>query len=323
MKKTIFITSIAIIALSIQMLDLQDVSSAVLLDRVVATVNDEVITWSELMNVIAFEGKEYLNKGNEKERQEKIKELERPFLNSLIDMKLQIQEARKLGLDVEDSEVEGAINDIKKKFNLTDEAFINSLQSERLALGDYRKKLSNQILLQKVVNFAVKGNIVISEKDIEEYYETNKEKYGEKEKLKIRQIFFAAPEDDSQKTAIEAKAQDMIQRIQRGEDFAKLASEFSEDASGQFGGDLGYITRGSALREIEEAAFALKIGEVSRPFWSPTGLHIIKLEDKIEGGGIERIRDRIKEALFQKAFELKYHEWKAGLREKAYVEIKL
>ncbi len=174
-----------------------------------------------------------------------------------------------------------------------------------------------------MVNFAVKGNIVISEKDIEEYYETNKEKYGEKEKLKIRQIFFAAPEDDSQKTAIEAKAQDMIQRIQRGEDFAKLASEFSEDASGQFGGDLGYITRGSALREIEEAAFALKIGEVSRPFWSPTGLHIIKLEDKIEGGGIERIRDRIKEALFQKAFELKYHEWKAGLREKAYVEIKL
>ncbi len=174
-----------------------------------------------------------------------------------------------------------------------------------------------------MVNFSVKGNIVVSQKEIEEHYEANKEKYGEKEKLKIRQIFFAAPEDKSQKAAIETKAQDMMQRIHKGEDFAKLASEFSEDPGRQFGGDLGYISRGSALNEIEEVAFALKKDEVSRPFWSPTGLHIIKLEDKIEGGGIEKVGDKIKETLFQKTFELKYHEWKTGLREKAYVEIKL
>ena len=116
---------------------------------------------------------------------------------------------------------------------------------------------------------------------------------------------------------------DLVQRINKGEDFAKLAREFSEDPSRKFGGDMGYISRGSLLKEIEDVAAALKKGDVSRPFRSPAGLHIIKLEDRIEGGGIEKVRDRIKEALFQKAFESKYREWRTGLRETAYIEIKL
>jgi peptidyl-prolyl cis-trans isomerase SurA len=319
----ILVCLILLLILIFQISNIKEAYCAVLLDRIVATVNDEVITWSELVNVILIDGKPYLDGLSDEMKDKKIKELEKIFLNELIDMKLQLQEARKMGLSINDAEIDGAIAEIKEKYNLTDETLLNSLKAEGLTMEDYRSRLADQILLQKVVNYAVKSNVVISEKEIEEYYKANKEKYAEKEKLKIRQIFFALPEDESQKNAIEAKAWELVQRIKEGEDFAKLAGEFSEGPAREFGGDLGYISRGSVLKEVEEVAFSLKKGEVSHPFWSSVGLHIIKIEDRIGGEGLEKAREKIKEALFQKAVELKYHEWRSGLREKAYIEIKL
>ncbi|NOZ69521.1 MAG: hypothetical protein GXP46_09850, partial [Deferribacteres bacterium] len=267
---------------------------AVLLDRVVATVNNEVITWSELVNMIKLEGKAYLENVPAEERRKRIRELEKPFLNRLIQMKLELQEARKMGLSVSDAEIDSAVEDIRRKFDLTEEALMASLRAEGMSLEDYRARLKEQILISKVVNYAIKSRIVITDREIRQYYEANKEKFTGKEKVKIRQIFFAAPADDSQKAAVEARAREVMQRLKKGEDFARLAIQFSEGPSRQFGGDLGYISRGSALREVEDVAFALKTGEVSKPFWSPAGLHIIKVEDRIEADGMEKAREKIK-----------------------------
>jgi peptidyl-prolyl cis-trans isomerase SurA len=320
MKKTIT----AILIFVTAFLFSPEVQSALLLDRVVATVNDEVITWSELMNIILFEGREYLNSESDKSREEKIRELERPFLNMLIEMKLQTQEAKAMGLTVRDDEIKSAMSDIRAKYNMTEDAFLASLAKEGIMIEDYSKGLGDQILLQKVVNYAVKGRVVVTDKEVEEYFNANRELYdNETEKFRIRQIFFPMPADDTGREDIEARAQDIAQRIKSGESFAKLANEFSEGPGRRFGGDLGYISRGSALAEIEEAADALDTGGVSEPFWSRAGLHIIKLEERVEAGGAEKAREKIKEMLFQKAYELKYHEWKTGLKEKAYIEIKL
>lgn len=322
-SRTLLISLLIIMSVYIHAETVRNACGAVLLDRVVATVNNEVITWSELMSVVLIEGKEILGNLSDEERKDKINQLEKPFLNSLVEMKLQLQEARRLGLGVGSAEIEGAINDIKNKFGMTDEILKNSLTAEGLTMSDYRSRLGDQILLQKVVNHAVKSSVVISDKEIEAYYEEHKEEYSEKEKLKIRQIFFMRHQDESQNVVIEAKAQEILQRISRGEDFAELAREFSQGPNREAGGDLGYITRGSVLKEIEEAAFALKAGEVSGAFWSPAGLHIIKLDERIAGGGIETVRDRIKKILFQKAFESQYHEWRSSLKENAYIDIKL
>lgn len=302
---------------------IQAASGPVLLDRIVATVNDEVITWSELMNVILIDGRQFLGGLSGEEREKKIGEAERPVLNSLIEMKLQLQEAHRMNLDVNASEIDGAIEEIKSKYNLSEETLMNSLKAEGLTLGDYRARLADQILLQKVINYAVRNNLVVSAEEVEQYYKDNIDEFGGGEKIRIRQIFFALPGDSSQKEAVEAKALEVERRISSGEDFAKLAGEFSEDPSRAFGGDLGYISGGSALKEIEEAASLLKKGEVSKPFWSPAGLHIINLEDRTEGGGIDKVTNKIREVLLQKAFESRYREWKAGLRENAFIEIKL
>ncbi len=297
-------------------------AGAVLLDRVVATVNDEVITWSELMNVIHVEGKTFLEGVPDNLKKQRIKELEKPFLNNLVEMKLQIQEAFRMGLNVSNEELDGAVADIKGKYSMTDEVFMNSLATEGMTMLDYRKRLSDQILLQKVVNYAVRNNIVISDREIEDYYEANSDDFSGKEKISVRQIFFTKPEGSSGREAVEEKARGISQRLAAGEDFAKLASEFSDGPSRQYGGDLGFISRGTVLKEVEDVAFALKIDEVSNPFWSQGGLHIIKVEDRIESGTLEQVRDKVRDIIYQQVFKSQYNEWRTGLRENAYVDKK-
>lgn len=322
MKNKLFISLLVFMLLSVFLLGNQSYGS-VLLDRIVATVNGEVITWSELMSVVMHEGKPYLENVPEDEKQKRIKELSRRFLNDLIESKLQIQEAHRMGLEVSDSEIDSAINEIKEKFSLSEETFMNSLRAENMTLRDYRKRLADQILIQKVINFAVRSKVVVSDKDINEYYRVEKVNQINKEQLKIRQIFFSSPPEADQKRSIEKKANDIFQMINEGRDFAALAREFSEGPNREAGGDLGYISSGSALKEIEDVARSLEVGEVSRPFWGPAGLHIIKLEDRKTGTDVEEFKEEIKNELFQKTFEMNYHEWVAELRERANIEIKL
>ncbi|GAB4543050.1 MAG: SurA N-terminal domain-containing protein [Thermodesulfovibrionia bacterium] len=294
--------------------------ASTLLDRVVATVNGEVITWSELRRAIEFEEKGQLKGLGFDERERVIKGRERSTLNDLIDIRLQLQEAKRRGLNVSHSEVNTAIEDIKKKYNLSDEEFLNSLKAEGLTEEGYRRELSEQILLAKVINIEVRANIVVSDKEVEEYYKENEGVYN-KERVKIRQIFLKRPKDGSIEK-VEKKAAEIMKRIQEGEDFALLAKGFSEDTSAEAGGDIGYIERGRVLKEVEDVAFSLGIGEVSKPFWSSKGLHIIKVEDRTEGG-FEKVRDEIKMVLMERAFQKRYEDWIKELREKAYIEINL
>ncbi|UCF87027.1 MAG: peptidylprolyl isomerase [Nitrospiraceae bacterium] len=297
--------------------------SAVLLDRIVAIVNNDIITWSELRGTIEMEARMVLEGLEGEAREQKIQEIRKTFLNTMLDIKLQIQEAQKAGLSVGSAETESAIVDIKKKYNLTEDAFIGSLRAEGLDIVGYKEKLSEQILISKVVRQEVSENIFISDSEVKEYYETHKEQYLRKERVKIRQIFFSRPEDDILKSEIETRAEEISRRIQDGESFERLAREVSEDASREFGGDLGYISRGSVLKEVEDVAFNLDIGEVSRPFWSTSGLHIVKLEDRIESSKRTEAKEKIKEILFEEVFQSKFEDWVKALREKAYIKILL
>jgi len=304
----------------ISSLFLIDGVSAVMLDRVVATVNGDVITWSELRRAIEFDKREQLRGLEGQERERAIRGYEGAVLNDLIDLRLQIQEAKRLGLDVSPSEVDSAIEDIERKYGLTHEELLRSLKSEGLTEDSYRRELAEQILLAKVVNIEVRSKIAISEDEVEDYYKANRNVYN-KARVRLRQIFLKRPEDGSLEE-VEERAMEVMRRIEAGEDFARLAREFSEGPAAQRGGDLGYIEKGSIIKEVEKVAFSLKVGEVSRPFWSSRGLHIIKVEDRVESR-LDDVREEIKRVLFQRAFQKRYEEWLNGLRKGAYIEIKL
>lgn len=297
--------------------------SPVLLDRVVAVVNKEVITWSELYKVMEFEATEQVKNLGDEEKAKIFKENEPLFLETLIDMKLQLQEARNLGIGISREEVDEAIENIKKKYSMTDEDFVTSVKKEGFTLEEYKKRLAEQILINKVVQYQIRNKIVISDTEVKEYINANKDLFSGGEKFRIRQIFFKRPDTDIEIKSLEEKAKVIIQRLKAGENFSELARIYSEDPSGKFGGEIGLIEKSNLAIEFADALSKMKVGDYSMPFWTEKGLHIIKLEEKISAQNIEDLKEDVRKKLADIKFIESYKSWIKGLREKAFIEIRL
>lgn len=297
--------------------------AAVLLDRVVAVVNKEVITWSELYKMMENEAADQVRALKEEERLKIFKDSEAAFLEKLIDIKLQIHEARRLGLDVTTEEVTEAVENIKKKYSLTDNALEESLKKEGLSFEEYKKRLSEQIVISKVVSQQIRNKVVVSEEEVKKYMEANKESFTDGETFKIKQIFLGRPKDDADIKVIEDRASIIIQRLKAGEDFSILAEEYSEDPSGKLGGDLGFIKKSQMAKEFIDALNSMKVGEFSNPFWTEKGLHIIRLEEKVAAQSTDEARESVLKQLTESQFSERYKSWIKGLREKAYIVIRL
>lgn len=297
--------------------------SPVLLDRVVAVVNKEVITWSELYRMMEFEATDQVRSLGYEEKARIFKENEPLFLETLIDMRLQLQEARNLGIGISQEEVDEAIENIKKKYSMTEEDFIASVKKEGFTIEEYKSRLADQILINKVVQYQIRNKIVVSDAEVTKYIDANKDLFCGGEKFRLRQIFFKRPETDVEIKSLERKAQVVIQRLKAGENFSDLARIYSEDPSGKFGGDIGIIEKSHLAAEFANALSEMKVGDYSMPFWTEKGLHIIKLEEKISPQNIEGFKEDVKRKLADIKFIENYKSWIKGLREKAFIEIKL
>ncbi|HMK50844.1 MAG TPA: peptidylprolyl isomerase [Thermodesulfovibrionales bacterium] len=297
--------------------------AAVLLDRVVAVVNSEVINWSELYKMMEFESTDQMKALKEEDRLKVFKNNEPLFLEKLIDMRLQIQEAKRIGLDVSPDDVKEAIDNIKQKYSLSDKAFQENLSKEGFDFESYKKTLSDQILINQFLNKQVKSKIVVSGEEINNQVEAYRTASLNDEAFKMRQIFLRKPKEAPEKKAVEEKAALIMQRVQSGEDFSKLAQELSEDQSAKQGGDLGFVKKSLLAREFIDTLSRMKPGDVSQPFWTERGLHIIKLEEKTAPQGMDEIREAVKRQLTDQKFAEKYKSLIKDLREKAHIEIRL
>ncbi|HTR45026.1 MAG TPA: peptidylprolyl isomerase [Thermodesulfovibrionales bacterium] len=293
-------------------------SAAVLLDRIVAIVNKEVITWSELYRSMEFKASDEFRALSDAEKRKVFRDNEREFLETMIDTKLQIQAAKKLDIDAGKDELEDAIKTIKGKYGMSDKDFEETLKKEGFTLEEYRKLLAEQIILGKIVTQQVKNKVVISDNEVSEYVVKNMEP-----EYHIRQILLKRPEKAEEKAVVEERAEEIYRKLKAGADFALLAGEYSSDSSAKTGGDLGFVKAKLLSREFIDALATMNVGEVSRPFWTSIGLHIIKLEEKEEGGNTEASRESARKKLFDKRFTEEYKNWIKGLREKAFVEVRL
>lgn len=296
---------------------------AVMLDRVIAVVNDDVVTWSELYKMMENEASEQLKSMSEEERLKIFKANEPVFLEKLIDFRLQLQEAKRIGINVSQEELKEAIENIKSKYSMTDKMLEENLKKEGFSMEEYKKILSEQILVNQYLNRKIRNKIVVTDEEIKKYIDENKEALTQNETYKLRQIFFKRPSSDSDQKTIEDKAAQIIERIKNGEDFSKLAIEFSEDASGKQGGELGVINKNVLAREFIEAISKIKIGEVTQPFWTEKGLHIIKLDAKTSPSNPDEMKEIIGKQLNEQKFFEKYKSLIKDLREKARIEVRL
>jgi peptidyl-prolyl cis-trans isomerase SurA len=212
-------------------LSLSDYTNAtVLLDRVVAVVNQEVITWSELYKTMEADASPAVKELQKDEQRRVYKKNEAAFLETLINVRLQLQEARNVGIKVSDGELQEAIDGIKKKYAMSDSAFLESLKGEGYSYDEYKKRLREQIIISKLVNTQIRSKIVVTDEDINKFVAENKKALENTESYKISQILLKK-QKDVESSRIDEKAGDLLRKLEQGESFADIARQYSEDPS--------------------------------------------------------------------------------------------
>ncbi|MFC1668353.1 peptidylprolyl isomerase [Chlamydiota bacterium] len=288
------------------------------IDRIVAIVNDEIITQSDIDFMITPLYAKYKDKLSSADLTRKMEEARKEALQQLIDRTVIIQEAQKKEIKVSDDDIDKRLSAIRKKFN-SEEEFLEALRRDDLTVQDMKEKIREQLLIKKITREEVTASILVSPKEIESYYVAHKYEFGEKEKVKISHIL--VKKSDTYDVIL--RINDIHERLKGGEDFQALARKHSQGPHAKKGGDIGYIEKGQMLPEIEQAAFSLDVGEISKIIKSDIGFHIIKVHLRKE----ERIKPllevwvEIKEFLFQKKAIAAHTEWVRKLRKKSYIEI--
>jgi parvulin-like peptidyl-prolyl isomerase len=303
------------------------VVNAEIVDRIVAVVNGEIITLSELDNAFDSYRKRIESSYKNPDVAKVIAEARLFMLNKLIEQSLVEQEAKRSGIVVKDDEVSDAIKEFLEKRKIKMEDLLVNLARERSSFAEYKKGVRNQIVSMKLIGRKIKAKIAVSEEEIGAYYLNHREDYEGKEAVRIQQILLPFPRNiDAATKAKLKKDMDMIhKRLKGGESFEALAVGFSRGPAAAAGGDIGFVERGMILPPVENAAFSMNKGEISDVIESSAGFHIIKVIDK-RGAGLKRIesvRAEIKEKLEDEKMEKKFAEWIKELRDKSHIEIKL
>ncbi len=226
------------------------------------------------------------------------------ILDQMVDMEAVYQEADKKGLIPTDKEVEEGVKLLKEEID-KDAEFKKEL--EESGINDEFLKTQQKMDLT-LLKFAedFNKNTKISDEEMKKYYEEHKDEFY-RDELKASHILISTIDDegnplsDKDKEKAKKEAEEVLKKIEEGTDFAELAKEYSDDtASAVQGGELDYFTKGDMVPEFEEAAYALKEGEVSEIVESQFGYHIIKLYEKIdEQTPYEDVKEKIKATLLE------------------------
>lgn len=297
--------------------------SATVIDRVVAVVGGDVITLSELQAEMA----PALNELNQRFRGEDLARavdlLRRGTLDSLIDRRLQVREARLMGVEVSDEEVNAAVDDIMKNNNMDMPTFAAALEGEGFTIQDYKKNLGEQLTILRLVTRAVKSKVALKEEEVEAHYKANQDKYNVPESIRVANIAFPAKDGDMDaalKNAEEARAEVVAGTTP----FEEMAARCTGDPEAARKCVLGTFGRGELAPELEAEAFALDAGEVSRPLKTANGYQLVKVMAKTPGKvrPLEDVRGSIVDELSGKKGEEAFAAWLQDLRKKTYVEIR-
>lgn len=300
-------------------------STAKVIEQIIAIIDGEPYTLSNFSEYATTRMNRNFPQGNLNQ----IGKEDQEVLEQFITEKLLEAEVRESGIKVTQEDVARYIVQIREKNGITEEELKAALSREGVTLESYRATIKGEIEKSEIINRQVRKRVNITAEDVERYYRLNEKKYTTEQRVRLRHMLFplsngASPE---QAKEVQAKASGIYKRIVAGEDFSKLAKEYSEGAGASEGGDIGWVSRGGLLKEIEEIAFEkLSAGEVSQPFQTSLGFHLVKLEAR-DGGtplSLSLVQGQVKEELYAKALEERFQKWlKSDLRKKHRVEVKL
>ena len=298
---------------------------AAVIEQLIAVIDGEPYTLSNINTYAKTKLGRPFPSGDLKQ----IDDKDRGILEQFITDKLLEAEVREAGIIVSDVDVDNYIEQVKKNNRLSDEDLKVALSRENQTLAGYKASVKAEIEKSDLVDRQVRRKVTISDDDVERYYKLNSSKFRSNDRARIRHILLRLTENAPPETvqSVTAQGKELYKRLAAGEDFATLAREFSQGAGQADGGEIGWVNRGTLIAGIEDVAFQkLSVGQVSEPFRTSMGVHIVKLEGRDAGNllPLSSVAPRIKEELTNKALEERFARWvKTDLRRKHRVDIKV
>ena len=299
-------------------------TSADTVERIVAKVNGEIITLTELNEQVTTASALLGPARSEEEQRQRDEKLPRTILDSAIDNMLVMQVAAERGLQVPSRFFEEWKQNIMKEMNIqNEEAFERQVALQGTTVEGLKKQFEQNLLLQEVRRMEVDSKVSVSEPEIEERYRLNIEDYTQPPRLRLREIVVRF--DDTNEIEQGQKARRLLQDVRQGADFAEVARMHSESGSRDAGGDLGFFNEGELTEALSVAAFELGPGEVSEIIRLDTAFYIIRVEEKEEETTkpLEDVRNEVADAIFQEKMTEQMERFVKQLRERAIIEIKL
>ena len=288
----------------------------------VAVVNGSIITQAEFDREMGRVQRSISRQGRAVDGS-KLPAIRKEVLEGLIDRQLLVQESRKEGIKVEETAVNDRLGTLKGRFPSEDQ-FEEALKGMGLSVADLKTQLREGMAIQSLIEKRFAQQTSVSEDETKAYYDGNPRDFMRPEQIQARHILIkVGPEaDKGEKAAARKKIEEIQAKLKKGEDFGALAEEFSEGPSKVKGGDLGWFDRGRMVKPFEEAAFALKPGEVSNVVETQFGYHLIEVTDKRSATKMPytEVREKLQQYLKDIKVQEEVRVYVTGLKEKSQVE---
>lgn len=283
-----------------------------IVDRVVASIDGEPITQSEVEQYAREQGGQSVPL--------------REVLSAMVTERLLDREVKARGISIRSEDIDQYIEMMKAQQGLSDAEFERALRERGLTIERYRQNVQAELEKSELMHREIRGRVSVSPEEVRRHYDAHAEDYSLAERVRLRMIMIPVHPEAPPSEA--AKAEMIIRvlhaRILAGEDFAELARRYSGGPGAQEGGYLGVFEYGQMVEPLQEAAFRLKAGTLSDPIRSSAGFHLLKVEER-EGSieqPFEAVADKIRDELYQEALQRRYERWlREDLREAHHVEI--
>jgi peptidyl-prolyl cis-trans isomerase SurA len=283
-----------------------------MVDRIIAVVNTELITLSELKSEIEPEEKRLQAQYRGPDLQRRLQQLEYTGLTRMIERKLQMQIAQKKGVEVTDEEVKRAAQELQRQGEKVDDSS-----------PDDQKHIREQLTLLKVVDREVRSGVMISEVEMQRYFESHMNRFALPAEYRLSQILIV-PRSTETQAGGRKRAASAHEALKKGADFSDVALRFSDGPESTRGGNLGVVRQGELLPQIERAVAQLEPGQATEPIETSQGWHIIRLEEKKppQFRPFAEVKNEIQNLVYQQKTEDVYRIWMAELKNKSHIDVR-
>lgn len=321
-----FYPLLALSALLVPAMHADRVSGSEIVDRIVAVVNDDIITYRDLQKEMQpYEDKIKISDYSADEEKRMREKVRNEVLNRMIDERLTEQEAEKNNIVVSDAEIDENIEKVKAVNNWTDEDFNTMLETRGITLEEYRSKVKENGMRVKLINSAVRSAIVVTEEDARAYYEAHREAYAGRLKYHLKHITTLIPAGagDEVKASLRNKMEKIYTELQAGTSFEALVERFSQSSDSTVAGDLGAIDFSDISPQLQAAVKNLAMGEYTPVIQTDRGYQIVYIQkiERIGGKTFEKARGEIEQKLYDEMVDEKFTSWLKELRENAHIKI--